>query len=333
MEGWAGVKAWRFGGPGDSRSADWPSIAALSPRPAETHARTDWLVVTRTYRRTAGYICFILCFLSPIYALAAEVKIATWNLDWLTTRLAGDRFLPPDVVPLSDADFERLAQYVQELNADVVAIEEVDGFAAASKVFPRDEYSIHMTRDHVIQRVGLAVRRGLRYDINPDLTALGDHHLRSGADVTLHFGASNLRVLAVHLKRGCSASPKGKKVKNASCDELFDQMGPIADWIRSRTSEGMPFVILGDFNRWMDKGDTVLASLRQAAPLVRATEGHSSPCWGGENFIDHILAGGAAAGWMQPDTLRVLMFRETDQSWKDRLSDHCPVSVRLVVPE
>jgi hypothetical protein len=53
---------------------------------------------------------------------------------------------------------------------------------------------------------------------------------------------------------------------------------------------------------------------------------------GAENFIDHILAGGAAANWMRTDTLRVLTYRETDQSWKDRLSDHCPVSVRLAVP-
>ena len=314
----------------DEQRADGMLItqAAATPDP-----RTYWLAATLTDCRTAKYFCLLLCLLLPISARAAELKIATWNLDWLTTRLAGDRWLPPDVVPRSDADFVRLAQYAHELNADVVAIEEVDGFAAASKVFPREEYSVHMTRDHVIQRVGLAIRRGLRYDINPDLTALGDNHLRSGADITLHLGGSDLRVLAVHLKRGCNVSPKGKKAKNTICEELFGQMGPITDWIRSRTTEGMPFIILGDFNRWMDKADTVLASLRQAAPLVRATEGHSSPCWGGENFIDHILAGGAAATWMQPDTLRVLMFRETDQSWKDRLSDHCPVSVRLVVPE
>ena len=72
--------------------------------------------------------------------------------------------------------------------------------------------------------------------------------------------------------------------------------------------------------------------LRAAAPLVRATEGHSSPCWGGEDFIDHILAGGPAAGWMQPDTMKVLVYRETERSWQDRLSDHCPLSVQFAVP-
>ncbi|HEY0182994.1 MAG TPA: endonuclease/exonuclease/phosphatase family protein [Rhodopila sp.] len=277
------------------------------------------------------HLLVLLIILLAFPAVAADLKVATWNLDWLTTR-ADRTFLPPDIVPRSDDDFARLAQYAQELNADVVAIEEVDGFTPASKVFPRDQYSIHMTRDRVIQRVGIVVRRGLRYDANPDLTALGANHLRSGADITLHLGASDLRVLAVHLKRGCQRLPL-RKAKSRVCEELRDQIPPLTDWITARRQEGMPFLILGDFNRWMDGRDAFLAALRQAAPLVRATQGYSSPCWGAENFIDHILAGGAAADWLRPDTLRVLTYRETDSTWKDRLSDHCPVSVRLTVPE
>ena len=107
----------------------------------------------------------------------------------------------------------------------------------------------------------------------------------------------------------------------------------VAAWIAERVQDGTPFIVLGDFNRWMDGRDTVLADLRQAAPLARATEGHSSPCWGAENFIDHILAGGAAANWMQADTLKVLIYRETDKTMKDRLSDHCPVSIRFAIPD
>jgi endonuclease/exonuclease/phosphatase family metal-dependent hydrolase len=277
-------------------------------------------------------LLLLLCLLFPLPAVCADLKIATWNLNWLTTRSAGDRDLPADVKPRSDEDFGRLAQYAQELDADVVAIEEIDGFSAASKVFPRDRYSIHMTHDHVVQRVGIVVRRGLHYDINPDVTALGANHLRSGADITLHLGAVELRVLAVHLKKGCREVPL-QKAKTRVCQELRDQVPVLTDWIAARKQEGVPSVILGDFNRWMDGTDTFLAALRTAAPLVRATEGHSSPCWGGESFIDHILAGGGATEWMRPDTLRVMTYRETDRSWQDRLSDHCPVSVRFVVPE
>ncbi|HEY0425809.1 MAG TPA: endonuclease/exonuclease/phosphatase family protein [Rhodopila sp.] len=267
----------------------------------------------------------------PLPAWATDLKIATWNLDWLTTRQAGHG-LPADVVPRDEDDFARLAQYARELNADVVAIQEVDGFQAATKVFPRDLYSIHMTRDHVMQRVGIVVRRGLKYDMNPDVTALAMNHLRSGADITLHLGSSDLRILAVHLKTGCRNQPL-PRTHDRSCLELRDQVPVLEEWIAARRQEGMAFVILGDFNRWMDGRDALLSDLRRAAPLVRATEGHSSPCWGAENFIDHILAGGDAANWMQPDTLRVMTYRETDRALKDRLSDHCPVSVKFVAPD
>ena len=276
-------------------------------------------------------VLLLAVLLLPLHAAGAELKIATWNLDWLTTRPAGAPGLPPDITPRREEDFSRLAQYAQELDADLVAIEEVDGFSAASKVFPRERYSIHMTHDRLVQRVGIVVRRGLRYDINPDVTALGSNHLRSGADITLHLPGGDLRVLAVHLKTGCR-NQKLVNTHDRACLELLDQVPVLDDWITARRDEGAAFIVLGDFNRWMDNRDPLLAELRRAAPLVRATEGRSSPCWGAENFIDHILAGGSAGGWMRPDTLRVLTYRE-DKSMRDRLSDHCPVSVRFVLPE
>ena len=266
---------------------------------------------------------------------AAELKIATWNLNWLTVRPTGSPGLPADVKTRSPEDFDLLRQYALELNADVIAVEEVDGREAAAKVFPLDRYSIHMTRDRVTQRTGLIVRRGLRYDINPDVTAIAGNpvfRLRSGADITLHLPAGLLRVLAVHLKTGCQSQPLSNS-NQRSCVELRDQIQPLKDWIAARAADKMPFLVLGDFNRWMDGRDQFLAALRKAAPLSRATEDHSSPCWGAETFIDHILAGGAAKDWMRTDTLRVLRYRETGPEWKERLSDHCPVSVRLVVPD
>lgn len=275
------------------------------------------------------YLLILLALLLPPPALSAELKIATWNLNWLTTR---DHGIPQDVKPRSEEDFTRLAQYAQELNADVVAIQEVDGFSVATKLFPRDQYSIHMTRDHVVQRVGIVVRRGLSYDQNPDLTAIAENHLRSGADITLHLGASDLRVLALHLKTGCHSQPL-QNVTDRACLELRDQIPAVKDWIVARRQENMPFIVLGDFNRRMEGHDTLIADLRQAAPLVCATEGFGSPCWGKETFIDHILAGNAAATWIKPGTLRVLTYRESDPAMKERLSDHCPVSVRFEVPD
>jgi endonuclease/exonuclease/phosphatase family metal-dependent hydrolase len=280
------------------------------------------------------FALLLICLAFPVRA--AELKIATWNLEWLTDRPDGDRALPRDAHPKRPEDIVTLARYAAQLDADLIAIEEVDGREIAAQIFPPDRYSIHMTGDHVVQRVGLVVRRGLHYDVNPDDTALAlpgppPAHLRSGADITLHLADGPLRVLAVHLKTGCQRDPFTSSHRPA-CKTLALQLPPLRAWIAARKAEGVAFVVLGDFNRWMDAKDQLFAALRDAAPLARATEGQSSPCWGGERFIDHILAGGAAAQWMDPATLSVQVFRETGEAWKDRLSDHCAVAVRFRLP-
>jgi endonuclease/exonuclease/phosphatase family metal-dependent hydrolase len=279
---------------------------------------------------TAGAL---LLLTATTAASAAELKIATWNLDWLTTRQPGQRGMPTDVRARQPEDFARLAHYAAELNADVIAIQEVDGRDAAMRVFPREHYSIHMTRDRLTQRVGIAVRRGIPYSVNPDVTSLAvEPRLRSGADITLHLAGGELRILAVHLKRGCRDVKLARSISPA-CSDLRSQITPLSEWIAARSAAGEAFLVLGDFNRTMDGRDQFWGMLRQAAPLTRATEGRASPCWGGEAFIDHILAGGPARTWVRPEMLRVLLYRETGPEWKDRLSDHCPVSVRLSLPD
>jgi len=266
----------------------------------------------------------------PGFASAAELKVATWNLEWLTT---GTRDMPEDVHPKRPEDIDLLRRYATELNADVIAIEEVDGSTIAARVFPPEQYSVHMSHDHIVQRVGIVVRRGIAYSVNPDLTGLDvdpGHQLRSGVDITLQ--QPPLRILALHLKTGCLDQRLTRRT-NRSCAELREQMPPLLDWIGDRRREGVAFAILGDFNRHMDRREQFWSALRRVAPLIRATEGYSSPCWGGEAFIDHIILGGDARDWLEPDTLRVLAYRETGPEWKERLSDHCPVSVRLRVPD
>ncbi len=279
-------------------------------------------------------VALVLLLAPPARAL--ELKIATWNLEWLTDRPAGAAGLPADVRPKRAEDVAVLRGYAGRLAADIVAFQEVDGPRNAAAVFAPGAYALHLTADAVTQRVGFAVRAGLRFTANPDLVGLdvypdAKYRLRSGADITLETPGGKLRLLAVHLKTGCREDRPG--APSYQCATLLRQLPVLQGWIAQRQAEGVPFVLLGDFNRWMDGRDRFYPALAAQAPLLRATEGQSSPCWGGGGFIDHIIAGGAARGWMQPDSLRVLVYQERGVAWKERLSDHCPISVRFHLPD
>jgi endonuclease/exonuclease/phosphatase family metal-dependent hydrolase len=287
---------------------------------------------------TLALLLSLMALLLAPAARARELKLATWDLGWFTLRPDGDPSLPDGVLPKRAQDVALLARYAAALHADIVAFQGVDGPDAAALLFPPSDYVIHMTEDAVLQRTGFAVRRDLKLTPEPDVTALDPfvharYHLRSGADIGLRLQQGGvLRLLSVHLKSGCQTSAL-TDTDEPACATLALQADALRDWMVARRDAGEPFLLLGDFARVMDGDDAFLAILQQATPLLRATAHRASPCWGGEKFVDHILAGGAAQGWLRPDSLRVMAYRETEAAWRTRLSEHCPVTVRLDLPD
>jgi len=276
---------------------------------------------------------FLALFLLSVPAAAAELKLATWNLAWLTSRPAGDPEVPPDVARRAPEDLARLRAYADRLAADVVALQEVDGPEAAALVLDPARWRFFFPGERDVQRAGIAVRRGLPAVQNEDLTALdlrpgARFSLRRGVDVTVGEGAWRLRVLSLHLNAGCrEPDDRGRQ-----CESIAQQAEILAGWVEARRAAGEAFALAGDFNRRFDRDPTILPALERAAPLTRATAGRSNPCWGGRPFIDHILLGGPARGWMAEGSLRVLVYAERGPEWRARLSDHCPVSVVLNTP-
>jgi endonuclease/exonuclease/phosphatase family metal-dependent hydrolase len=264
-------------------------------------------------------------------ASSPRLKIATWNLEWLyRTSGAG-------TVARSDADYARLARYAEQLDADVIAVQEVDGEEALRRVFDDSVYDYHVTSQRGVQRTGFAYRASLVVTRNADYAALDVGGVRTGADLSVSMNGQHLRLLSVHLKSGCFDQPLTKPSND--CTKLAAQLPVLEAWIDTRAAAGEPSVVLGDFNRRMQTGEVFFAELDDADPpnaeLTLVTDGRSSRCWGGEyaRFIDHIVLSLDAAAWLVPSSFVQLDYAASDAPFKSTLSDHCPLSVVLTPGE
>ena len=285
--------------------------------------------------------CLLITLLLALPARAAELKLATWNLAWLTLRPTGDPALPADVLARRSEDFDRLAGYARRLNADVVALQEIDGPEPAARVFDPRHYQLLFAEEEDVQRVGFAIHRSVRFERHPDLAELdlrpnGPHTLRRGVDVSIIGPGQRLRLLALHLVSFCHEQPLAPP-QGSACTSLSRQVPLVAQWIAARQREGVAFAVLGDLNRRIRPGEEMWEAFNAAAPLLSVTEGFANPCWArpggaGRPFIDHILLGGPARDWLRRDSLKVLVYAETDPRLRNAISDHCPVGVQLRLP-
>lgn len=258
-----------------------------------------------------------------------ELKIATWNLEWL------HRETSAGPVPRSAADYARLRRYARALDADVIALQEVDGAEAAARVFDPQHYAFHVSTGSDRQRTGFAYRRSLEVMRHPDYEALDVGQVRVGVDLSVSFAGRRLRMLSVHLKSGCFSAPLTSP--KASCRKLAAQVSPLESWIDARAAEGVAAVVIGDFNRrlFTAKPDPLWAELDDAEPpasdLWAPTAGRTSQCWGGTHpqFVDHIVLNRPALAFFVRGSFEEQLYLESDRAHQRVLSDHCPSAIKL----
>ena len=287
--------------------------------------------------RMPGYavLAFLVLILAPAAGGAGELRIAAWNLEHL------DDSEGHGCVGRTGADYAVLARQIEELDADIVAFQEVENAAAAHRVFPASEWHVEMSRRRPMKRsracwgkpdsrlghlaTGFAIRRGIGYRRNADLKApgAGNGFQRWASDITVTAGGAKLRLLSVHLKTGCWGERQDRDAeRRKTCTVLRGQVEGLKGWADARRAEGTPFVILGDFNRRLAlPGDWAWRLLSPAAaPLLLLTEGVPFRCDPRyPAFIDHMVAGGGA------EAMAVLgSFREAPQ--RGAHPDHCAIS-------
>jgi 5'-nucleotidase (lipoprotein e(P4) family) len=313
----------------------------------------------------------------PVPALAApanrpwnpdneRVRIATWNIEYLVEpatyeALAGscvkdggrvpgaERRVPCDIVPRvrrDAADFATLRRYAAQLDADVLALQEVDGPAAARLVMPGYEFCFSSRPN--VQKNGFAIRRGLPFRCEAEYApiSLGDR-FRRGVVVTLFPGtAAEMTLMNVHLKSGCPAGPLND-VASENCVNLSAQVAPLEAWIDAQARAGRRFAVVGDFNRrltaevggardaagqplnlWpeIDDRDPAGADLVSAAEYIPFSKCVATDPY--DSYVDQIVLGrDLARRWDRKSFERVTYTLQDFGAYK--LSDHCPVGIDL----
>lgn len=170
-----------------------------------------------------------------------------------------------------------------------------------------------------------------------------------------------VKVLNVHLKSGCHGwsldpvvdqSPMSQRPFRSrfDCRTLKAQRAILENWLEQQATQDIPTIVLGDFNRRLNATNAALEeiddfwlTLNDGTPedlsLVKGPIGPDAICWPqhAKRFVEHIdfiVIDALLRDFASPDApVKHSMGFEDDARYADRsrqrLSDHCPVSMTL----
>ncbi len=274
-----------------------------------------------------------------------NIRLVTWNIEHLADN-NGEGCVARD-----EADYAKLRSFAATMDADVVALQEVESVKAVARVFPQNEWDIVLSnrpnsgsyecrgsgRPSTQQKVAFAIRKGVEFENvgGFDELAIGNPGLRYGLIIKLTGTPEPIEVMNVHLKSGCFVNDYSTSDRDAC--ETFEEQVPVLDkWVERKVREETAFVILGDFNHrittpdnrfWEDledmKGNQI--SIKSSMNNIRGCHPrYPEP-------IDHILTGPKSSKYYIEGSEKVYYFGMTPETMTedDMLSDHCPIAVDL----
>lgn len=304
----------------------------------------------------------------PRPAGGPSLRIATWNLEWFIApenflALARtcvprdgspgsrERYIPCDVAmekERSALDFRVLERYVDQLDADIVALQEVDGADAARRVFRHHDFCFSQREG--VQNTGFAIRKGVPHRCGPDLLGVSlDDRVRRGALLIVYPGEKReFRLLSLHLKSGCPRRTLDDPRRD--CQTLARQVPELERWIDEQAAAGRRFGLLGDFNHDLLAGEgparndqgqvrNFWAEINDGDPqgleLINVAAGqpfvNCAPDQNYRSYIDHTVLDARLAEWRVAGSFVRLTYDARD-ALQRKLPDHCPVGVDLRIP-
>lgn len=298
-------------------------------------------------------------------AADASLRLATWNMGTLVAPGAlaalkenclpkdaatpvGERRIACDAfakIERSEADFAALTRYAQALDADVLALQEVDGPGAAKLVLAG--YQFCFSASTRVQNTGFAIRTGIPYRCGEDLASVSlDDGLARGAQLVVYPGeAREMHLLAIHLQYGCGRAPLNEQ--RAACTTLARQVPALKQWIDGQVAAGHAFAVLGGFNRDFatDTGPArngvgelvgfwseINRASEPGSRLVNTVEGHAyigcTPAQNYPGYFDQVVLSQPLAQRRKSDAL-VRITYDPVEAKNLKLANQCPVGIDL----
>jgi endonuclease/exonuclease/phosphatase family metal-dependent hydrolase len=240
---------------------------------------------------------FSLVFYTQL-STAAGLVLASWNIEHLATADgAGCR-------ARVEADYAALRAVAQRLDADIIALQEVETAAAVGRIFDRSMYDIVVSsrpeeglgdcrgmpgQARTAQRTGFAINRarlremGLGWRELEPFVEIGVDARRWGTRIWIGplsargtaDAGQGLELMSLHLKSGCAwGRLETRDLRRIACRILRRQRGILEQWIDGRAGADIPFVLIGDFNRQLDQpNDDSMTTSGAKSTMARSASG------------------------------------------------------------
>ena len=249
--------------------------------------------------------------------------IGTFNIKWLGDG-EDDRF------ERSGADHDRISSIIDDLNADILALQEIESKNALMKITDKLRgYKLKIINDDHPQKTAYLVRKGI------DILNSGNYQpieiisgeTRPGFYMEVKYKNKNIHLMNVHFK-STSRYDSTDRLRRKSIyirTKQAEKAAHFADSIIAADEQNV--VILGDLNDNPFKTNReTLNSLKNNDDLIFLTDGLPScrnKLW---RTIDHIVVSKSLFGHYLKGSSRVVNFNNSvHDKFTDKISDHCPV--------
>lgn len=275
------------------------------------------------------------------YIANEGLKIATWNMEHFAYP-AND-----GCKPRKSHEIQAIMQYINTIDADIFAVQEVASTKALSQVFPSSKWQLIMSTrlngdsyecrgngfSSTQQKVAFAIKKAVEIKrvVNLKALALGNNNLRYGLEVTVDSSYGEIDLLNVHMKSGCFEDDFSE-VDSPACMVFAKQVPIIGAWIAEKSAKSKHYIVLGDFNHRLSAPYNRLTRLvSEIDPNSMITTRHIIGCHPRYPApIDHIITGGFKTDSESiSHSAKVHYFGIVDPTEQNMLSDHCAISIEI----